>query len=100
MNARTTQKCPCGRKRPAARKPSHLKVLERPYEEWVAEFGEVCGICGALPVSRRLDRDHCHKRGIARGLLCVRCNRALPSWVTAAWLRRAAEYVARAEEAA
>jgi hypothetical protein len=68
-----------------------------PYEEWVALFGEVCGICDRPPsATRRLDRDHEHKgRGKARGLLCWKCNNALPNWVDPAWLRAAAEYLER-----
>lgn len=39
--------------------------------------------------------DHDHKRMVIRGLLCFRCNRALPSWITREWLLRAADYVNR-----
>jgi hypothetical protein len=68
-----------------------------PYEEWVERFGEACGICGRGPGARRLDRDHDHSRLDApRGLLCHRCNRILQNWVTAEWLRAAAEYLDRA----
>jgi hypothetical protein len=72
-------------------------VLETPYELWVARFGERCGICGRPPgPNRRLDRDHDHRgAGAPRGLLCHQCNRALPSWVTADWLRKAAAYLER-----
>jgi len=37
--------------------------------------------------------DHNHKTMKIRGLLCVRCNRALAHWMTSKWLRRAAEYL-------
>ena len=37
--------------------------------------------------------DHDHKRMVLRGLLCHRCNRALPDWVTSEWLRDAADYL-------
>jgi hypothetical protein len=96
---RTKQKCTCGRKRPAARKPAHAAVLEAPYEEWVAEFGDACNICGAKQPDggRRLHRDHCHATGVRRGILCFRCNTALPNRVDADWLERAAEYVRRTE---
>jgi hypothetical protein len=95
---RTKQKCECGRKRPAPRRPKHQLVLELPYEQWVERYGERCGICGRPPgPSRKLDRDHDHRTGQPRGLLCFRCNRALPVWVTAEWLRRAAAYLERAE---
>ncbi len=96
-NARIKQRCPCGRKRPAARRPSHQAALELPYDEWVARFGERCGICGNPPgPTRRLDRDHDHLTGEPRGLLCHRCNRALPNWVSAGWLARAGAYLERA----
>jgi len=91
-------RCGCGRARPK-RKPSHKDVLaDMPYEDWVRRFGETCGICGASPTgNRRLDRDHDHSRLDApRGLLCHRCNRALPNWVTAGWLIAAAHYLERA----
>lgn len=93
---RTKQLCACGGRRPAARKPKHTRALDDPYEIWVARFGGFCGICGAEPTAkRRLDRDHCHDTGEARGLLCHRCNRALPSWVTEEWLAAALAYLRR-----
>jgi len=71
-------------------------VLEVPYEQWVKRFGESCGICGRGPSpTRRLDRDHDHRTGEMRGLLCHLCNRNLPNHVDEAWLLRAATYVAR-----
>lgn len=98
LNPRVKQKCQaCGGPRPVRKAPGHLAVLSTmPYEEWIVLFGERCGICGRVPSSRRrLDRDHSHASGQARGLLCARCNRALPSWVTAPWLRAAADYLER-----
>lgn len=89
----------CGKPRPATRKPAHMAVLADAYDLWVARFGAACGICGRLPTARRrLDRDHDHRTGKARGLLCARCNRALPTWVTATWLRAAANYLDRAND--
>jgi hypothetical protein len=89
----------CGRARPKRRVPKHQMVLETPYEWWVEQFGERCGICARPPgPSRRLDRDHDHSNGKPRGLLCHRCNRALAAWVTADWLRKALLYVERSEE--
>jgi hypothetical protein len=37
--------------------------------------------------------DHDHHGMFIRGLLCHRCNRALPAWMTADWLRAAAAYL-------
>lgn len=68
------------------------------YDDYVAlNGGEHCAICGRLPTAnRRLDRDHDHSGGgRPRGLLCTRCNRALPNWMTSDWLRTAAEYLDR-----
>jgi hypothetical protein len=98
-NPRIKQRCTvCGKPRPAAKKPAHMKALEERYEEWVRLYGDRCGICGRGPTARRkLDRDHDHGSGRGRGLLCARCNRALPSWCNAAWLRAAADYLERAE---
>ena len=98
---RVKQKCPtCGAKRPNRKTAAQIALAET-YEGWVARFGDTCNICGR-PASerRRLDRDHCHKTGQARGLLCARCNRALPSWCTPQWLRKAAYYLECAQERA
>ena len=63
------------------------------YDELLAAQGGGCAICGAKPKTRKLDIDHDHKTMRIRGLLCVRCNRALPSWVTVAWLEKAIVYL-------
>lgn len=93
---RRNAKCPeCGAARPA-RKTAAQKALKDEYQVWEARFGSTCNICGrAASQRRRLDRDHDHKTLSPRGLLCARCNRALPSWVTADWLRLAAVYLDR-----
>lgn len=74
-----------------------MAPLELDYAAFVRlNGGDRCAICGRLPsANRRLDRDHDHKTGAARGLLCARCNRALPSWITPDWLRAAAKYLER-----
>lgn len=55
----------------------------------------VCAIhgCGAKPKTRRLDIDHDHATGRVRGLLCHRCNRAMPAWITPERLRALADYL-------
>lgn len=73
----------------------HRRALEEPYEAWVERYGERCGICGAPPKTKRLHRDHDHRTGRARGLLCFRCNRLLPTYATLEWLRSAVAYIER-----
>jgi len=97
-NPSRARKCRvCGKPRPARKQPAHMAVLTGyGYAQWVEWFGDRCNICGrpAGP-KRNLDRDHCHVSGKARGLLCHKCNRALPDWMTEEWLRKAADYLAR-----
>ena len=99
-NPRTKSKCAregCTGRRPKRQRPAHMAVLDIPYEVWVARFGERCGICGAAPRSgKRLCRDHDHRTGTMRGLLDFQCNRKLGN-KDEAWLRAAADYLARAD---
>jgi len=78
------------------RKPTRarqLGVTDEAYEALLEAQGGGCAICGAKPKTRRLHVDHDHATGKVRGLLCHRCNRALPTWVTIAWLHDAAKYL-------
>ena len=78
------------------RKPTRAKQLgitDAAYEALLEQQGGHCAICSATPKTRRLHVDHDHATGKVRGLLCHRCNRALPTWVTSDWLLGAAEYV-------
>lgn len=74
-----------------------MTALDLPYDVYLELNGGVerCAICGAGPKTRKLQRDHCHSRGVPLGLLCARCNRAIPSWMTPEWLRAAAAYLER-----
>lgn len=96
-NPNLKQKClTCGGPRPERKRPEHLVALQTDYETYVElNGGEVCGICERRRTEkdRRLDRDHDHKTGRPRGLLCAKCNRALAYWVTPSWLRAAADYL-------
>lgn len=97
----------CGKARPPKRRQKHLVALEQSYEAYVAmSGGERCCIC-LRPRSeedrRKLARDHDHRTGRARGLLCFRCNTGLRYWMTPEWLDAAAVYLRRTavpEEAA
>lgn len=47
------------------------------YGAMMERQGGVCAICSGVNKDRRLVVDHCHETGDVRGLLCIRCNRAL-----------------------
>ena len=82
------------------RKPTRAKQLgitDADYARLLAAQGGHCALCPATPKTRRLHVDHDHATGKVRGLLCHRCNRALPTWVDARWLGRAARYVRRGD---
>ena len=101
LNLARKQRCTaCGGPRPKRKQPAHRAVLtDMPYEEWEAVYGPSCGICGAVqkPGGKRLHRDHDHRTGEPRGILCFRCNAALRPYMDLAWLRSAVAYLARAE---
>jgi recombination endonuclease VII len=93
---RRKQRCTCGRARPKKRGPAHRRALDYPYEWYVEQFGERCGICGWEPTpfnERRLDRDHDHDTGEPRGLLCWLCNKRLDKRADVDWLLNAANYL-------
>jgi hypothetical protein len=81
------------------RRSKHVRLLDaiRPYYDvLLAEQGGVCAICKRQPsINRRLDIDHDHRTMLYRGLLCHRCNRALPVWIDVAWLKAAIIYLER-----
>jgi hypothetical protein len=74
-----------------------LGVTDAEYVTMLAAQHGVCAICGNTPKTRRLDVDHDHRTGRIRGLLCHRCNRALPTWIGLVWLRQAIVYLERCE---
>jgi hypothetical protein len=101
VNAPRTRKCQaCSRARPKRRRPAHLKALDLPYEAYVELNGsETCGICGDVGKTRKLHRDHDHRTGKPRGLLCFRDNAALRPYMTLEWIEAAAAYLRRTEAA-
>ena len=104
-NPRRIKNCQkCGKRRPEriGKRPDHLQALNQPYDYYRDLDGGVdqCGICGTTGKSRRLHRDHDHATGQPRGILCFRCNTALPNRVTVDWLRAAADYLERAQQRA
>lgn len=104
VNAPRKRKCAaCGLALPKRRRPAHLRALSLTYEQYVElNGGEHCGICGAVPKpgGKKLQRDHDHRTGKPRGVLCFRDNAALRTYMTADWLRKAIAYLERAERAA
>lgn len=81
---------------PRARKPTRavqLGVTDDDYARMLAAQDGHCALCPATPKTRRFSVDHDHATGRVRGLLCHRCNRALPTWITPRWLNAAAAYL-------
>jgi hypothetical protein len=99
VNSARTRKCfSC--KKPRPKRKTIRSQLTLSYEEFIEiNGGEHCGICGrGRPESgRRLHRDHDHRTGAPRGLLCFPCNRQLRTWTTIDWMRRAIAYLERSE---
>jgi hypothetical protein len=64
---------------PRASKAKHLKwkygITIEQYEAMVEAQEGHCAMCERRHTkSRPLHVDHCHKTGVVRGLLCIRCN--------------------------
>jgi hypothetical protein len=99
VNPNRKQNCEaCGKRKPPRKRPAHLVALEdHDYESFIERTGgEFCSICGRKPNGvRKLHRDHDHRTGEPRGLLCFPCNSALRVYMTAEWLRQAADYLDR-----
>lgn len=85
----------------SGRKPRRVELglTVGDYETLLEAQGGGCGLCGNPPKTRRLDVDHDHRTGRVRGLLCGRCNRAIPSerflpagWTIGGWGSRLRDY--------
>jgi len=65
-------------------------------DEWMTIYrfqNGLCPGCGEpLPDTCTLT-DHDHKTGLVRGLLCFRCNKLIPDWVTIERLENILRYV-------
>jgi hypothetical protein len=55
-------------------------LMKLKYDEYVSSVqrpeitGPKCAICATPQGARRLARDHCHRTGLRRGDLCIKCN--------------------------
>jgi hypothetical protein len=111
----------CGAALPKRRVPKHaLTLRDQTYADYVqinaaihapqtikagafrfsfAFDPEECGVCGRpKPETRRHDRDHDHRTGLARGLACVRCNHELLRNSTLEEARAVVAYLERVEQ--
>jgi hypothetical protein len=93
------RKCPaCGGK-PSKPFPDHRYALKQPREVFVAANGgfDGCWVCRdlGLELGGRLQRDHDHRTGEPRGLLCVFHNRRLGPVYTAELLGAYLRYVTK-----
>lgn len=79
--------------KPIARRAREIGIDDDLYELLLDSQEGHCALCATAPKTRRLNVDHNHRSGNVRGLLCHRCNRALPNWVSPQWLRDAADYM-------
>jgi hypothetical protein len=86
---------PSARRTP--KRAEQLGVTDDEYARLLAAQDGHCALCPNRPKSRRLHVDHDHATRQVRGLLCHRCNRTLPTWVTAEWCYRAAAYLTEGE---
>ena len=75
------------------KRAKQLGVTDEEYARMLEAQGGHCALCPSKPGKRRLHVDHRHDTGEVRALLCHRCNRNLPTWVTPEWCRRAAFYL-------
>ena len=83
---------------PRSPRAAQLGVTPADYDRLLAAQGGHCALCPNTPKSRRLHVDHDHRTGAVRGLLCYRCNRALPAYVDATWLALASVYVSNGDD--
>lgn len=105
-NEPTHRKCRgCGKQKPKRRVPKHAQVLrDTTYPDAallsVVMHGgdkDACACCGRPKDERNHDRDHDHRTGAFRGLLCWKCNRELLRGHTLETLRACVAYLERVE---
>jgi hypothetical protein len=106
VNVWNHRKCrDCAKAKPKRQLPKHQRQVRALTPEQAAELSQLahggergaCAICGRARGSRSHDRDHDHRTGTFRGLLCWHCNRELLRRHTRETLERCIAYLERAE---
>lgn len=70
-------KIPTGKPRHIYQVTKKYNISEREYLRMFEKQNGTCAICFGSSKNKRLAVDHCHKTGLVRGLLCMKCNTAL-----------------------
>lgn len=103
--ARNRRRCDCGRKL----RKSRAKERVRPVDDYASVYiplardahgvtDESCCICGRpKPQEKRHDREHDHKTGQPRGIVCFRCNKELLRHADLEQARQVVAYLERVE---
>jgi hypothetical protein len=109
-DGRPISKCKsCHKKTPEENRKRNLakyKLTPEQVKEMFAAQGDVCAICGEVPVIRSAKKnglavDHDHATGLVRGILCYCCNAGLGMFKDdPARLLAAIAYLERASEVA
>lgn len=68
-------------------------LTEENHQKMLKIQNKVCAICEQKNGLRDLFIDHNHATGLARGLLCTRCNTLLAAIEDPGFLRRAKKYL-------
>lgn len=63
------------------------------YQRMLEQQGNCCAVC-LDPLVRTPHVDHCHKTGVVRGLLCVRCNALMAALDRDGYVEAAQRYLA------
>ena len=82
-----------------------FNITGEQFQKMLAAQGGICAICGGIETHvlksgkiKELSVDHCHATGTVRGLLCVKCNRALGYFDDSVErIKRAATYLERSK---
>lgn len=79
----------------AKNRRNRFRIDNKQYREMLRAQNYKCAICeiGFETLSKNPSIDHCHDRGIVRGLLCPSCNWRLSSLDDHVWYKAAHSYI-------